>query len=363
MKSFNEKDNKVDNEIGQMLIHANNAPYSPNTLNGGFPKQATHQEGRGFFTSPARRVDGRLQRIRAKTLTGDYWSQPRLFYNSLLPEEQQFLINAIRFETAHLKSPVVKQNVIKQLNKIHHKIAREVAETLGVSSPEQDRQFYHENKTAGVSMFDKPLQRISGLKVGILASIRGLDMQTINRFKDRLGRQGVSIVVVGEQLITGVDQTYAATDATDFDAVVVANGVGTLFQSSVSTQSHQYPAGRPLQILLDSYRFGKPIGFSGDSSFSVMTSSQIPTGPGVYHERDSVPGRIGNNSGISNSFSKRAEDADDQRGPGRLEHKVEEGLRTFRFLNRFHIQQDNGVSSSISFGRKNETLSPIESEA
>jgi catalase len=345
-----------------MIIHANNAPYSPNTLNSGHPKQATHNEGRGFFTSPGRRVDGRLQRVRARSLSSDYWSQPRLFYNSLLQEEQQFLINAIRFETSHLKSPIVKQNVLKQLNKIHHKIAREVAETLNLPTPEQDRQFYHDNRTAGVSMFDKPLNKISGLKVGILATTRGLDTQTISRFRDRLGRQGVAVVVVAEQLAQGVDQTYASTDATDFDAVVIANGVGTLFQSGIATQSHHFPAGRPQKILLDAYRFGKPIGFAGDSSFSVLTSSQIPNGPGVYHERDSTSGRVTNTT-LSNEFSKRAEEADDQRGVGRLEHRVEEGLRQFRFLNRFHIQQDSGVSSSISFGRKNETSSTTESES
>ncbi|KAJ4304333.1 hypothetical protein N0V88_001946 [Collariella sp. IMI 366227] len=47
----------------------------------------------------------------------DHWSQPRLFYNSLTPVEQQFLINAIRFETSHVKSATVKQNVLTQLNR------------------------------------------------------------------------------------------------------------------------------------------------------------------------------------------------------------------------------------------------------
>jgi catalase len=347
-----------------MLVHANNAHYSPNTLNNGFPKQATQQDGRGFFTSPHRRVDGRLQRVRAKSLTADFWSQPRLFYNSLLPEEQQFLVNAIRFETSHLKSPAVKKNVVTQLNKIHHRIAREVAETLGVSAPEQDRAFYHENKTVGVSMFDQPLRRISGLKVGILATTRGLDSQTISRFRDRLNREGVTVVVVAEQLIPGVDATYSASDATDFDAIVVANGAGILFQSPLLTQTHQFPAGRPTQILQDAYRFGKPIGFAGDSSFIVTTTTQIPNGPGVFHEREGNAG--GNFAAFTNTtLSKRAENDDTQRGPRGLEHRIEEGLRKFRYLNRFRTDQNqnSGVTSTLGIQRNQTEMSSADSTA
>jgi catalase len=321
-----------------MLIHANNAPYSPNTLNGGAPRQATQSEGRGFFTAPGRRVEGRLHRSRAKSLTADFYSQPRLFYNSLVPEEQQFLINAIRFETAHLKSDEVKRNVVNQLNKIHHRVAREVANVLAIPPPEPDKTFYHDNRTRGVSVFEKDLRRISGLKVGILATTRGLDTDTINRFKRRLGEQGARVVVVAETLQPGIDQTYATSDATDFDAVVVANGAGTLFQSSLFTTTSEVPAGRPLTILQDAYRFGKPIGFAGDASFSVAGASQIPSGPGVYHERENFNGN-GNGVSSSVSVSKRAEE---QGGGRRLEHRIEEGLRKHKFLNRFNPNQQQG---------------------
>src|ERR1700761_4696335 len=101
-----------------MYIHADTAAYSPNTLNNGFPKQATMNQGKGFFTAPQRSATGKLVRGVSPTFEKDYWSQPRLFFNSILPQEQQFLINAIRFETSHLKSSVVKKNVLTQLNRI-----------------------------------------------------------------------------------------------------------------------------------------------------------------------------------------------------------------------------------------------------
>src|SRR5258708_2704531 len=118
-----------------MMVHANIAPYSPNTINNGSPKQATQQQGKGFFTAPARSASGKLQRTVSSTINKDYWSQPRLVFNSLVPQEQQFLINAIRFETAHLKSDTVKKNVLKQLNKIHNGLAKQVSEVLGLEAP------------------------------------------------------------------------------------------------------------------------------------------------------------------------------------------------------------------------------------
>lgn len=103
----------------QQYIPLNTAAYSPNALNDAAPKQANQTVGRGFFTAPGRTVSGHLVREVSSTFS-DVWSQPRLFYNSLIPVEQQFLINAIRFETSQLTSSVVKSNVLIQLNRVSH---------------------------------------------------------------------------------------------------------------------------------------------------------------------------------------------------------------------------------------------------
>jgi catalase len=92
---------------GQMYIPLNTAAYSPNTLNKGSPKQANQTNGRGFFTAPNRKASGSLVRTVSSTFA-DAWSQPRLFFNSLRPVEQQFVVNAMRFETSQLTSDVVK---------------------------------------------------------------------------------------------------------------------------------------------------------------------------------------------------------------------------------------------------------------
>jgi catalase len=320
-----------------MFIHANNAPYSPNTLNTGHPKQATQSAGKGFFTAPERAVSGKLVRATRKSFLKDYWSQPRLFFNSLVPEEQQFIINAIRFETSHLKSHRVKENVLAQLNKIHSRIAKEVAEVLGMNVPSGDTTFHHSRTAKDVSVFGNPLRKISGLKVGVLVTEKSLDAKTVQHLKSELARDGVAVVVVAETLKQGVDQTYSATDATDFDALVIGNGMTLLLSHAVRSRSTLFPAGRPLEILQDAYRYGKPVGFAGDSSAAV-DSSRIQPGPGVYIEDQTFARATGNLTDSNLTDSNRTESAESEAAVGNLAHKIREGLRTFKFLHRFPLE-------------------------
>jgi catalase len=113
-----------------MFIPLNTAAYSPNTLNNGSPRQANQTQGNGFFTAPNRGGSGKLVRAVSSTFT-NVWSQPRMFFNSLLPVEQQFVVNAMRFEASQVKSDVVKNNVLIQLNRVSHEIAVRVATALG----------------------------------------------------------------------------------------------------------------------------------------------------------------------------------------------------------------------------------------
>jgi catalase len=208
-----------------------------------------------------------------------------MFYNSLLPVEQQFLINAIRFETSHLKSTTVKQNALTQLNRISNNVAKRVADALGLPAPAPDPTFYHNNVTAGISIFNQTLPTIATLRVGILASVASPDsVKQAQDLKERLGREKLVVTVVGERMADGVEQTYSAADATGFDAVVVAPGTEKLFGPGAAP-SPLFPAGRPSQILLDGYRWGKPVGGLG-SGAQALNATGVPSTPGVYAGSD-----------------------------------------------------------------------------
>ncbi|EHK98776.1 putative Catalase B [Glarea lozoyensis 74030] len=265
---------------GQNYIHLNTAAYSPNTLNAGSPKQANQTVGNGFFTTPGRTVTGNLVRKTSPTFA-DVWSQTRLFYNSLIPVEQQFLINAIRFETAQLKSSIVKSNVLIQLNRVSHDIAVRVAAAIGMTAPDADPSFYNDNKTAFVSIFNTTLPTIAGFKIAVLASVSSPGSLTqAAELATAFAPSKVTVAVIAERLVPGVNATYSAADASTFDGVIVASGAESLFGTN-ATASTFFPAGRPAQILGDAYRWGKPVGVLGTAS-GVLAAVGVPRGDGVY---------------------------------------------------------------------------------
>lgn len=303
----------------QMFIPLNKDAYTPNTPNNGSPKQANQTVGNGFFTTPGRTTSGKLQRTLSSTFA-DVWSQPRLFWNSLVPAEKQFVVDAMRFENANVESSVVRNNVIIQLNRISNDLARRVAAAIGVDAPKPDPTFYHDNTTAHIGAFGQPLLKLEGLKVGFLSSVQ--NASTISQavtLQQKLASVGVDVLVVGERLADGVNQTYSASDAINFDAVVIADGAEGLFtyrsytaapSNKTSGATTLYPAGRPLDILIDAFRFGKPIGALGKGSAALRTAQISTDRDGVYAA-----------SMIGDYFVKG----------------IKEGLRTFKFLDRFAL--------------------------
>ncbi|KAF4472157.1 catalase B precursor [Fusarium albosuccineum] len=293
---------------GQNFIHRNTAAYSPNTLNKGYPLQANQTQGKGFFTAPGRKVSGNLVRARASTFA-DHWSQPRLFYNSLTKVEQQFLINAIRFETSQLKSEDVKKNVLRQLNKISNDIAVRVARALGIEAPDADSTYYHNNKTAGISIFGTKLPSIATLTVGVLASTNSENsIQQAKALKEALAEEKVTVTIVGEVLDDDVELTYSAAEAIGFDGIVVASGAESLFDGK--KKSTLFPPGRPAQIVVDGYHWGKPVGFIG-SARTAAKAAGVGKGDGVYLASDV-------NAIVEN---------------------LKDGLATFRFTDRFPLDE------------------------
>jgi len=287
----------------------------------------------------------------------DHWTQPRLFYNSLEPVEQQFLINAIRFETSHLQSPVVKQNVLSQLNKVSNDVAARVATALGMKAPQPDPTFYHDNSTTGISITNGSLPTIATLRVGILAttstvtttpgngigttggggnsssSAASRSMDQAKQLKQRFAADGLVPVIVAESLAEGVDRTYSAADATDFDTVVVTSGADDAgifdFPSSSSSSSGSgsgssslslaslYPPMRPLQIANNAFNFGKPVAY-----FGAETPSKMLKAAGF------VPG-TGSNRAANGVFV--GSDLD------QTVSEIEDGLRVFKFTARFPL--------------------------
>lgn len=289
----------------------------PNTISNNKPLQANQTHGRGYFNAPSRSVNGPLIREDDDSFA-DVWTQPRLFLNSLMPAEQQQVVDAIRFETSNIESAVIRQNVIIQLNKVSHELAALVAPAIGIAVPEPDPQYYHNDTTKGITILGERLPTVAGMKVGVLATVDDdASMAQAAELKEKFAAEKVSVLVVGERLDEGVDMTYSATRAHAFDGVIVAGGAEKLFDPSFKTPL--FPPGRPGQTLEDAYRWGKPIGAMGPAA-KVYDSTAVEDGPGVF---------------VSN-------DADD------VVLLFKEGLSQFKFVDRFPMDEMSlgGVSAN-----------------
>ncbi|QBZ61371.1 hypothetical protein PoMZ_08320 [Pyricularia oryzae] len=292
---------------GQNFIHKNIHPYTPSALNE-FPKQADDDQGRGFMTAPRRRTqDAALVRELSETFD-DHWTQPRLFWNSITPAEQQILVNAIRFETSNIVNTHVRQKVLQQLNRISDELAGRVAQALGMEAPAPEPAFYHENTTIGLSIFGIKLPTIKTLRVGVLASTGNVaSLSQAADLKARFMGDGVAVAVLGETQAEGVDVTYSQSDATVFDGIIIAAGAEGLVAKDAPA-SALFPIGRPQQLVVDSFRWGKPIGLAAASDDSANIFSSLgTTGPGVFS---------GDDLGV-------------------LVTDFKEGLSTYRFVERF----------------------------
>jgi catalase len=294
----------------QQYIPINVAAYSGSTLGSGSPMPANQTQGKGFFTAPQRKiVDANYIRQISPTFL-DYWTQPRLFWNSLLPIEQQSIVDGARLELSKVRSESTRKAALVQFNRIDHGLAKRVAAVLGMEAPAADETFYHNNSTANMSVFRKTLPTAKGMRVAILASTDS--KQSIKQgtaLKNALKELGISGLVIAETLVPGVDGLYATENAALYDAAVVVDYAKKLLSTSASAPHRPTPA---FSIVSDAYHFGKPIAVLGNNARALQKSGIAKQGePGVYAQ--------------SNVQA--------------LAMKLEGGLKTFKFLNRFPVDQ------------------------
>jgi len=243
----------------------------------------------------------------------DFWSQPRLYWNSLIPAEQQMVVNAARFELSKVSSMPVRNNVIRQFNRIDNDFAKRVAIAIGVPPPKPDPKFYHHNSTKYTSVFRNPLPSVIGLNVAILTTVKAPNsLSQAKSLAASFKAIGANPIIIGEILQDGVDQAYISANAVLFDGIIACDGTKGLFDLKLT--STYFPSQVPGDMFRDGYAYGKPIAAIGNGK-AALENSNIPTKgeEGVYVV------------GSSDSELKKLVD------------EFENGLKIFKFVDRFPI--------------------------
>ncbi|MFP4883037.1 catalase-related domain-containing protein [Klebsiella pneumoniae] len=116
----------------RMDIDTNPANYEPNSINDNWPRETPPAAKRGGFESLAERVDGEKIRQRSPSF-GEYYAQPRLFWLSQTPIEQQHIIDGFSFELSKVVRTWIRERVVDHLAHIDTKLAEAVGANLGIN--------------------------------------------------------------------------------------------------------------------------------------------------------------------------------------------------------------------------------------
>lgn len=208
-------------------IDVDQVNYHNNSLANNTPYTTPWEEG-GYEHYP-KKVEGHVIRGRSESFN-DFFSQPRIFWNSLTPIEKQHTIEAFSYQLGKVKSKSVRQQNIELLVNIDKDLAYIVAENIGVDYP-TGSHVPVSTSYPSLSQASTP-KYAATLKVGVLIG-NGFNGQEVSSVLNFLEKNGVFIEIVSDTLrpVTGADgtklrvtQTFLTASPYLFDSLYVVGG-------------------------------------------------------------------------------------------------------------------------------------------
>ncbi|MFD2759699.1 catalase [Lentibacillus juripiscarius] len=178
---------------------ANNTPYT------------TPPEKGGYEHYPEK-VEGHKIRARSESFK-DYFSQPRIFWNSMTAIEKQHLIEALSYQIGRVEREFVRQQAVNLLVNVDREMACIVADNVGVEHP-SGTNVPVSTSYPSLSIFNTPYYAYTQ-KVGVLIG-NGFNGKEVTNVLNYLQQCGVFIDIVSEKLgtVTGADGTKLKVDKT-----------------------------------------------------------------------------------------------------------------------------------------------------
>ncbi|HSW20724.1 MAG TPA: catalase [Ramlibacter sp.] len=245
--------------------------YEPNTLASGAEYRV--DGGQQGFQGAEEKIDAPKGRRRTPSFD-DHFSQAALFWNSQSVVEKEHLIAAFQHELSKVEAPAIRQRVVDNLAHVDVRLARKVAEPLGIGAPDaraaagrsgyRDIQVKPILETAPSLGGEAPPASIATRRIAIVVA-NGVEVGAMKVLQQALHDQGAVTRVVaahlgfistssGQQL--AVDHTFGAMPSVMFDAVMVPAG-------AASAQALAR-IGAAVHFVLEAYRHCKPLCLIGE---------------------------------------------------------------------------------------------------
>lgn len=209
-------------------IDVDSVNYHENSLAGNTPAEVPPEEG-GYAHYPEK-VEGHKTRERPGESFYDFFSQARLFWNSMSPVEKEHIVETFNFHLGYVKSKSVRQQVVNMFGNVDTGMATAIAKSIGVNPP-KGPHVQVEASSPTLSEKNTPHYAYTQ-KVAVLIG-DGFNGNEVNRTLQILNEYGVFVEVVSENLgtVTGADETkikvnkiFVSTYPVLYDSIYVVGG-------------------------------------------------------------------------------------------------------------------------------------------
>jgi catalase len=287
----------------RMLLNKGQVAYEPNSLASGAEFRVDGgQQGLQSFNE---RLEPPKIRRRS-TSFDDHFSQASLFWNSQSQVEKDHLVAAFQFELSKVEVPAIRQRVVDNLAHVDARLARRVAEPLGIDPPDakaaagragfRDVQATPPVEASPALSMEGNGSSVASRRVAVIVA-SGVEVGALRVIQQALQDAGASSRIIaahlgsvatasGQQL--AVDHAFSTTSSVMFDAVLVPGG----------TASVQALAGNgdAVHFLLEAYRHCKTIGVIGEGAQLLRTlgigaDDVGPAVPGLVQGKNDPPSR------------------------------------------------------------------------
>jgi catalase len=248
----------------RMTINKGKTSYFPNTVGKNLPRPATAEEG--GYVNYMEKVEGKKIRERSEKFK-DFFSQAKLFWNSMSKPEKEHIIKAFQFEVGKVMDPEIRKAVVEEFNNVDGDLAIQIAKGAGVPAPEQKggSKVTKESPNVSQERTEHTVKNtVKSRRIAILAA-DGYDNKDMSQVMQALESAGAHANIISKyrgilKSSSGdkveVDQNFLTASSIMYDAIYIPGG-----KESVDTLKMQEDA---INFVNEAFRHCKPLGAIGE---------------------------------------------------------------------------------------------------
>ena len=245
----------------QMGVPKGRANYEPNSLAKANEPAGFRESDAGFKSFPAEE-NGQKLRIRPESFA-DHFSQARLFYRSMVVEEQAHMASALVFELSKVSFEHVRNAVMANLRNVDESLAQRVADGLNMALPAASKTaapVIDMDISPALRLIGNMKEMLEGRTVGILVA-DGSDAAELDSVKSAVKAAGAHPMVIAPK-VGGATCSKGSTIKADGQLAgtpsVMVDAVALVLTEEAATKLTKEAAA--VQFVMDAFGHCKAIG-------------------------------------------------------------------------------------------------------